>query len=253
MRRRRTPTGAVNELRHGCLQRSWDRVVVSPPLAGLVLTVVHAAAAQRADDPPPSKPSEKLGLRRLRGSRRRKGRRFRGGTVSLTSYQESDVHKTTVKGLQGTNAPELFGSLMTPTIWRSSTSVSWPPTTMPAPASRSRACGRRRQDAARRRHRSRKSPSALRQGRRDDSHRGDQPRSRRRPAAGLSPDELKVRPGLNTHEVALKALVQPGWGGGVKVDPKKILQKPTASTSACIASSAGPRGMLIVDNVTFEK
>ena len=45
--------------------------------------------------------------------------------------------------------------------------------------------------------------------------------------AGYPQMSFKVKPGLNTYEVALKTLGQPGWVD-VKLDPKKILQKLTA-------------------------
>ena len=54
--------------------------------------------------------------------------------------------------------------------------------------------------------------------------------------------------------MALKALVQPGWVD-VKLDPKKILQKLTALniTVYCEPACRPTEGMLIVDNITFEK
>ena len=64
---------------------------------------------------------------------------------------------------------------------------------------------------------------------------------------------FKVRPGLNTYEVALKSLVQPGWVE-IKVDPKKILQKLTGLTITAYCDQCRPmEGMLIVDNVAFER
>lgn len=62
-----------------------------------------------------------------------------------------------------------------------------------------------------------------------------------------------VRPGLNTYEVPLTALSQPGWVE-IKVDPKKILQKLTQLNISAFCEQCLPTdGMLIVDNVTFEK
>ncbi len=64
---------------------------------------------------------------------------------------------------------------------------------------------------------------------------------------------FKVKPGLNTYEVALKALVPPGWVD-VKVRAQKILQKLTALNITAYCDQCRPTdGMLIVDNVIFEK
>ena len=78
-----------------------SRCRIAAFVAGLVLTVVPAAAAQRGDDPPPSKPAERLVYADFEGAGGGKAVSSRGGTVTLTSYQESDVHKTTVKGVAG--------------------------------------------------------------------------------------------------------------------------------------------------------
>jgi hypothetical protein len=64
---------------------------------------------------------------------------------------------------------------------------------------------------------------------------------------------FKVRPGLNTYEVALTALAPPRWVE-VKVEPRKVLQKLTALNITAYCEPCRPtEGMLILDNVTFEK
>ncbi len=76
--------------------------------AGLVLAVVPVAAAQRSDDPPPSKAAGERLVYADFEAPRGKAVSARGGTVTLTSYQESDLQKTTTKGApDGGNAPEL--------------------------------------------------------------------------------------------------------------------------------------------------
>jgi hypothetical protein len=64
---------------------------------------------------------------------------------------------------------------------------------------------------------------------------------------------FKVRPGLNTYEVALSSLSYPSWAE-IKTDAKKILQKLTAVGITAYCEPCRPtQGMIIVDNVVFEK
>ena len=78
-----------------------SRCRIAAFVAGLVVTVVHAAAAQRESDapPPPSpKPSEKLVYADFEGVEDGKAVSARGGAVRISSYQESDMQRTTIKG-----------------------------------------------------------------------------------------------------------------------------------------------------------
>jgi len=231
-------------------------------VAGLVLTVVHAAAAQRGDDPPPSKPAERLVYADFEGAEGGKAVSSRGGTVSLTSYQESDVHKTTVKGVQGTNAPELVRvkpddpnhlakfdfAIMAPNNWagagieikgQADADGKTPPDDVTGFKKITFQLYAKGAETIR--------VEAISRGHGADLQQGYPQMS------------FKAKPGLNTYEVALKALVQPGWVD-VKVDPKKILQKLTALSIAVYcggdpqAGQCRPtEGMLIVDNIVFEK
>ena len=231
-------------------------------LACAVLAVPGVAAAQRGDDPPaakpPDKPSEKLIYADFEGVDGGKALSSRGGPITVTSYQESDLHKTTTKG--GTNAgntPELVRIKPDDPnhLGKIRVRLHGPEQLGRRHASRSRA--RPTPTASRRRTTSpatRRSPSS------------STPRAPRwcasRPSAAATAwtcrpagrrRSFKVRPGLNTYEVPLKSLASPDWVE-VKPDTKKLLAKLTALNISVICEPCRPaQGMLIVDNVTFEK
>lgn len=232
-------------------------------VAGLVITVVHVAAAQRADDAPaptaPKTSEDKLVYADFEGG---KPVSSRGGTVSLTSYQESDVHKTTVKGVEGTNAPELVHvkpgdpnhlakldfAIMAPNNYAGAGIEIKGQADADGKTPADDVTGFKKitfQLYA-------KGAETIRVEAISHGYGVDL-------QAGYPQMSFKVKPGLNTYEVALKTLGQPGWVD-VKLDPKKILQKLTALSIGvyCDQSPASTpcrptEGMLIVDNITFEK
>ena len=65
---------------------------------------------------------------------------------------------------------------------------------------------------------------------------------------------FRVRPGLNTYRVPLKGFAQPAWAS-VRVDPKDIFKELTSITltAFCDQCQVNKQGMVIVDNVIFEK
>jgi hypothetical protein len=66
---------------------------------------------------------------------------------------------------------------------------------------------------------------------------------------------FKVRPGMNTYKVPLTAFTQPAWVTDRRVDPKDIFRKLTSInlTAFCEQCDLNRQGMVIVDNVIFEK
>ncbi len=79
------------------------------PRGGSVpLAIVSAAAAQRGDDgpAPPRAAGDTLVYADFEAGDTSKTVSARGGSVTISSYQESDLHKTTTKGIAGSNAPE---------------------------------------------------------------------------------------------------------------------------------------------------
>lgn len=66
---------------------------------------------------------------------------------------------------------------------------------------------------------------------------------------------FKVRPGMNTYKVPLTAFTQPAWVTDRRVDPKDIFRKLTSInlTAFCEQCDVNRQGMVIVDNVIFEK
>ena len=240
-----------------------SRCRIAAFVAGLVLTVVHVgrrATRRDAPPPPPPKPSEKLVYADFEEVENGKPVSARGGAVSLSSYQESDLQQDDDQGRpDGTTRPSSCASSRTiPTISPSSISRFMAPNQWAGAALEIK--GQPDVDG--------KTPAddvtgfkkitfqlyakgaetvrveAISRGHGVDLQ------------AGYPQMTFKVKPGLNTYEVALKALVAARRGSRSKLDPKKILQKLTALsiTAYCDAASAGPtEGMLIVDNIAFEK
>jgi hypothetical protein len=65
---------------------------------------------------------------------------------------------------------------------------------------------------------------------------------------------FKVLPGLNTYQVPLKGFTQPAWAN-VRVDPKDIFKNLTSInvTAFCDQCELNKQGIVIVDNMIFEK
>ncbi len=65
---------------------------------------------------------------------------------------------------------------------------------------------------------------------------------------------FKVRPGFNTYQVPLKGFTQPAYAS-VRVDPKDVFKVLTSInlTAFCDQCDRNQDGMVIVDNIVFEK
>ena len=65
---------------------------------------------------------------------------------------------------------------------------------------------------------------------------------------------FRVRPGFNTYEVPLKGFTQPNWVT-TRVDAKEIFKELTSInlTAFCDQCIANKQGMVIVDNIVFKK
>jgi hypothetical protein len=64
-----------------------------------------------------------------------------------------------------------------------------------------------------------------------------------------------VKPGLNTYRVPLSGFTQPEWAKDTRIDPKQIFKALTSInlTAFCDQCELNKDGMVIVDNVIFEK
>lgn len=183
----------------------------------------------------------------------------RGGLIQLFAYQESDVHKSTFKGLEGADppAPELVHikpddpnhamkfeySLRAPNQWAGVTvEIHGRPDADGRPVS--------------------------------DDVSGFKSLSLQVYATGIEILRLeaiskergkdlstgypfmnfKVRPGFNTYQVPLKGFVQPAWVS-VRVDPKDVFKALTSInlSAFCDQCELNKQGMIIVDNVVFER
>ena len=62
------------------------------------------------------------------------------------------------------------------------------------------------------------------------------------------------KPGLDTYRVELKKFAQPAWVTDTRIDPKEVLKNLTAVSISAYCDECRPiKGMLVVDNVVFEK
>jgi hypothetical protein len=179
----------------------------------------------------------------------------RGGPITVTSYQESDMHRTTAKGAPGGNSPELVRikpedpnhlgkfefAFMAPNQWAGAGIEI---------KGRPDADGKPQTDDV----------SGFKKITLQLYAKGVDMIRIEAISRGLGNDlqtypqmSFKVRPGLNTYEVALNALAQPRWVE-IKEDSKKILQKLTALNVTAYCEPCRPaEGMVLVDNVVFEK
>lgn len=66
---------------------------------------------------------------------------------------------------------------------------------------------------------------------------------------------FKLKEGFNTYKVPLKAFAQPSWVTDSRIDPKEILKQLTSLTFSvyCDQICRPAKGMVIVDNLVFEK
>ena len=72
--------------------------------------------------------------------------------------------------------------------------------------------------------------------------------------AGYPQITFMPKEGMGTYRVELKKFAQPSWVTDTRVDPKELLKKLTAVNISAYCDECRPtKGMVIVDNVVFEK
>ena len=227
-------------------------------VAGAVLAIVPAAAAQRGgDESPPKAAATRLVYADFEQTDGGKAISVRGGGVTVSSYQEVDLQKTTVKGAaDGSNAPELVRikpddpnhlakfdfAFKAPNQWAGAGLEIKGQPDVDGKTPFDDVSGYKTLTF----QLYGKGVESVRVEAISRGHGVDLP-------AGYPQMLIKLRPGLNTYEVALKALAQPPWVE-IKQDTRKILQKLTAVSITAYCEGCRPtEGMLIVDNVAFEK
>ncbi len=184
----------------------------------------------------------------------------RGGLIQLFGYEESRVHKSTFKGLEGANpaAPELVRikkddpnramkfdySLLAPNPWAG---VTVEIHGLPDEDGRFVP-----EDVSGFKTLSLEAYATGIQILRLEAISGEKGRD-----MGMQYPQMtfKVRSGFNTYKVPLTAFTQPAWVTDRRVDPKDIFKKLTSInlTAFCDQCDVNKQGMVIVDNVVFEK
>ena len=218
------------------------------------------AAAQRGDNPDPQLASPKPSLVYADFERVENGRPVsaRGGFIQLTSYQESDLHKTTITGVDGLTPPapalvrikkddpnhamKFDYVLMAPNQWAgASVSIAGLPDQDGKPVA--------------------------------DDVSGYKDLTLQLYATGIETIRVEVfskgqgkelssahpqftfkaKPGMNGYRLPLKSLAQPSYAE-IRVDPKDILKRLTSINITAYCDQCRPaQGMVIIDNVAFEK
>jgi hypothetical protein len=184
----------------------------------------------------------------------------RGGLIQIYAYEESRVHKSTFKGLEGASppAPELVRikkddpnramkfdySLLAPNQWAGVTvEIHGLPDADGKPVP---------EDVSGFKSLSLQVYATGIQILRLEMISGERGRD-----MGMQYPQMtfSVRPGLNTYKVPLTAFTQPAWVTDRRVDPKDILKKLTSInlTAFCEQCQVNRQGMVIADNVVFEK
>ena len=184
----------------------------------------------------------------------------RGGLVQLYGYEESRVHKSTFKGLEGANppAPELVRikkddpnramkfdySLFAPNQWAGVTvEIHGLPDANGAAVP---------EDVSGFKTLSLEAYATGVPILRLEAVSGERGRDMTMTYPQMT---FKVRQGLNTYKVPLTGFAQPAWVTDRRVDPKDIFRKLTSInlTAFCDQCEVNTQGMVIVDNVIFEK
>jgi hypothetical protein len=184
----------------------------------------------------------------------------RGGLIQLYGYEESRVHKSTFKGLEGAvpPAPELVRikkddpnramkfdySLLAPNQWAGVTvEIHGLPDAAGAPVA---------EDVSGFKTLSLEVYATGVPILRLEAISGERGRDMSMTYPQMT---FKVRQGLNTYKVPLSGFAQPAWVTDRRVDPKDIFKKLTSInlSAFCDQCEVNKQGMVIVDNVIFEK
>jgi hypothetical protein len=184
----------------------------------------------------------------------------RGGLIQLYAYEESSIHKSTFKGMEGVEppAPELVRikkddpnramkfdfSLHAPNQWAG---VAVEVHGLPDENGRSVS-----DDVSGFKTLSLEAYATGIQILRLEIISGERGRD-----MGMTYPQMtfKVRSGMNTYKVPLTAFTQPAWVTDRRVDAKDILKRLTSVnlTAFCDQCELNKQGMVIVDNMIFEK
>ena len=184
----------------------------------------------------------------------------RGGLIQLYGYEESRIHKSTFKGLEGSAppAPELVRikkddpnramkfdyALLAPNEWAGVTvEIHGLPDAAGAPVP---------EDVSGFRQLSMEVYATGIQILRVEAISGEQGRDMGMQYPMMT---FKVRPGLTTYKMPLKTFAQPAWVTDRRVDSVDIFRKLTSInvTAFCEQCQQPKQGMVIIDNVIFEK
>lgn len=251
----------ANEI-HVVTRANRSAITVPSIALGLCLIAVAAAALRAHDQPAASRPpdADKLVYADFERMENDRPVSARGGLIQLYGYEESRTHRSTFKGLEGATpaAPELVHikkgdpnramkfdySLQAPNQWAGVTvEVHGLPDAGGAAVP---------DDVSGYKTLSMEVYATGIEILRLEAISGERGRD-----MGMQYPQMtfKVRPGLNTYKVPLTGFTQPAWVTDRRVDPKDIFKKLTSInlTAFCDQCQLNRQGMVIVDNIVFEK
>lgn len=223
----------------------------------IIATMLTVAGAQSAGQAPDAKTLVFADFERVENGR---PVTTRGGLIQLVAYEESRTHKSTFKGLEGATppAPELVRikkddpnramkfdyALLAPNQWAGVTVElhGLPDVNGEAVP----------EDVSMYKTLSLQVYATGVPILRLETISGERGRDMRMVYPQMT---FQVRPGMNTYRVPMSAFTQPAWFTERRVDPKDIFKKLTSInlTAFCDQCPENRQGMVIVDNVVFEK
>lgn len=223
----------------------------------ITATIIAAAGAQSPGPAPDAKTLVYADFERVENNRPVTSR---AGLIQLVAYEESRTHKSTFKGLAGATppAPELVRikkddpnramkfdyALLAPNQWAGVTvELHGLPDVDGEPVP---------EDVSMYKTLSMQVYATGVPILRVETISGERGRDMRMVYPQMT---FAVRPGMNTYKVPMTAFTQPAWFTDRRVDPKDIFKKLTSInlTAFCDQCQENRQGMVIVDNVIFEK
>lgn len=229
------------------------------PLLGLLWLASTPLAVRAGQGEPPAAGAKALVYADFERMENNRPVSARGGLIQIYAYEESGVHKSTFKGLEGVDppAPELVRIKKDDTNRAMKFEFSlrapnqWAGVTVEIHGQPDAGGGYVPDDVSGFKHLSMQVYAT-----------GIEILRLEAVSKGKGKDmgtvhplmTFKVRPGLNTYRVPLTGFTQPAWAN-VRVDPKDIFKALTSInlTAFCDQCERNKEGMVIVDNMIFER
>jgi hypothetical protein len=232
---------------------------VTSALLSVPLVALHSWGGVQSTAPAPASDSKHLVYADFERTENNRPVSTRGGLIQMYAYEESHVHKSTFKGLEGADppVPELVHvkkddpnhamkfdySLLAPNQWAGVTvEIHGQPDADGKPVT---------DDVSGFKYLSLQAYATGIEILRLEAISNERGKDMTRQYPQMT---FQIRPGFNTYQVPLSGFTQPAWAD-IRVDPKDIFKRLTSInlTAFCDQCEISKQGMVIIDNVVFEK